>query len=151
MVYLRRWNWIWLLPCTLLLLMPDKAEAQMTQAERDCAESLAKETSQKNEEFRKAFDETVRQFKEGDTCQYSIAALIPPKSYASSKLVTPLLKAMQPKLMTACFASNAERLREPVVGYTLLTIITETVENSLPEPLCTPDQLRPRNNAEDLI
>ncbi len=150
MAYLKRWNWIWLLSCALFWLMPNKVGAQITQDEKVCAARVAKDTILHHETFRMTLDETIRNFKEGDYCQRSIAALTPPKGYAQYLLVTPLLKAMMPNL-TACFFPDPSRMADGRVATDLLNILTESVTEVLPQPLCTSEQLQPSNNEEDLI
>lgn len=137
MIDLKRWNWLWLLPCALLWLMPDAAaaaSAQMTGLEKDCVVGLAQETMRRDEVFRKTFDDTVRQVQE-QRCPPDLAWMTPTEAFALQPLLPELAKAMLPKLQ-ACFPAGQERLRQVYIVGDFIPVLTDELAQSLPRPLC---------------
>ena len=143
MIYLRRWNWLWLLPCAVLWLRPNAAAAQfgapigaqiaeMTQTETDCVASAAEEIIQHNKMFRKTFDETVRQDRE-QRCSPEEAKQGIPRTHAVQTLMPTLEQAMQPKL-EACFSANMARMKD-VSNYIYAVTIMPLI-SSMPTPFC---------------
>lgn len=142
MIDLKRWNWIWLLPCAVFQLMPStmmaqmpqpqQVQVQMTRTETDCVASAAEEIIQHSEVFRKTFDETVRQVRE-QRCLSNEPELIDPKSSAFLLLENVLPQAAQPKL-AACFAANPARMQH--VNGSVNFVLSNKLKQSLPEPFC---------------
>ena len=135
MLLLKRWNYIWLLPCALLQLMPDRAAAQsapMTEIEKDCVAIAAEDAVQYNEAFRQTFDETVRSVQE-QRCPPNPDWMTLPETFAMQPLLPMLPQAMQPKL-SACFIAEPERVRD--VAYDIFLIMQAALEKALPRPFC---------------
>ena len=109
MLLLKRWKCIWMLPCALLQLMPDRAAAQsapMTEIEKGCVAIAAEDAVQYNEAFRQTFNETVRRVQE-QRCPPNPDWMTLPETFAMQPLLPMLRRPCSPSCLHVSLLSRS--------------------------------------------
>lgn len=142
MVYLKRWNWLWLLPCALFWLMPNAAaaqSAQMTQPEGQCVVSTTKDALRNDPRMQQQIDQTLSQVR-AQSCQSGEQAA----QQQFIMMMYPVLAGMtQHQVLMKCFPTLLQQKQDAqtheklnMIIQAIQQIIVQTLMQTVPRPLC---------------
>ena len=144
MIDLKRWNWLRLLPCALLWLMPDAAAAQnsyqpVSKAEGQCVVSVTKDALRNDPQVRQQLDQMLSQVR-AQSCQSGEQAA----QQQFVMMMYPVLAGMtQQQVLMKCFPTLLQQQQDAQAHEKLNTIIqviqqiiVQTLMQTVPRPLC---------------
>ena len=145
MIDLKRWNWLWLLPCALLWLRPNAAAAQnssqpVSDAEAKCVVSATEDALQNNQHVRDNFNRMLSYIRT-QSCQNGEQAA----QQDLGMIMQSMLASTYEPVIKKCFLSglhlnpNVEtvwRERQGRVFEVLPYIMQQVFNKVIPRPLC---------------